>query len=47
MDTQAVNNAGNPTAPKPKPVASSPRSAAEPSTAPTPTGDTVSLSQDA
>ena len=45
MDTQAVNSAGNPTAPKPKPTASSPRSAAESSSAPT--GDTVSLSQDA
>ena len=43
MDTQAVNSAGNPTAPKPKPTASSPRSAAESSSAPT--GDTVSLSQ--
>ncbi|MFT4579295.1 MAG: putative FlaG/YvyC family protein [Nitrospinales bacterium] len=45
MDTQAVNSTGNPIAPKPKPTASSPRSAAEPSS--TPTGDTVSLSQDA
>ena len=45
MDTQAVNSTGNPTAPKPKPTASSPRSAAESSSAPT--GDTVSLSQDA
>ena len=45
MDTQAVNSTGNPTVPKPKPTASSTRSVAEPSSAPT--GDTVSLSQDA
>ena len=45
MNTQAVNSTGNPTAPKPKPIVSSPRSAPEPSSAPT--GDTVSLSQDA
>ncbi len=45
MDTQAINNAGNPTAPKPKPTASSPRSAAE--TSSVPTGDKVSLSQEA
>ena len=45
MDTQAVNSTGNPTAPKPKPTTSNPRSVAEPSSAPT--GDTVSLSQDA
>jgi uncharacterized FlaG/YvyC family protein len=44
MDTQAINSAGNPTAPKTKPTASSPRSAAESSSAPT-EGDTVSLSQ--
>ena len=43
MDTQAVNSTGNPTAPKP--TASITRSVAEPSSAPT--GDTVSLSQDA
>ena len=45
MDTQAVNSTGNPIAPKPKPTASSIRSEAAPSSAPT--GDTVSLSQDA
>ena len=45
MDTQAVNSTGNPTAPKPKPTTSNPRSVAEPSSAPT--GDTVRLSQDA
>ena len=45
MDTQAVNSTGNPTAPKPKPTASITRSVADPSSAPT--GDTVSLSQDA
>ena len=45
MDTQAVNSTGNPTAPKPKPTASITRSVAESSSAPT--GDTVSLSQDA
>ena len=45
MDTQAINSTGNPTAPKPKPTASSPRSVAEPSSAPI--RDTVSLSQDA
>ena len=45
MDTQAVNTAGNPTAPKPKPIASSPRSAADSSSAPT-EGDTVNLSKE-
>jgi uncharacterized FlaG/YvyC family protein len=45
MDTQAVNTAGNPTAPKPKPTASSPRSVADSSSAPT-KGDTVSLSKE-
>ena len=45
MDTQAINSTGNPTAPRPKPTASSTRSLAEPSSAPT--RDTVSLSQDA
>ncbi len=44
MDTQAVNNVGNPTAPKPKTTASSPRSAA--ASSPAPTGDTVSLSKE-
>ena len=46
MDTQAVNTAGNPTAPKPKPIASSPRSAANSSSAPTTEGDTVNLSKE-
>ena len=45
MDTQAVNSAGNPIAPKPKLTASDSRSLAEPSSAPT--TDTVSFSQDA
>ena len=45
MDTQAVNSAGNPTTPKLKPTASSSNSVAE--TLSAPTGDTVSLSQDA
>ena len=45
MDTQAVNSTGNPTTPKPKPTASSSRSVAAPSSAPT--GDTVNLSQEA
>ena len=45
MDTQAVNSAGNPTTPKLKPTASISNSVAEPLSAPT--GDTVSLSQDA
>jgi len=44
MDTQAVNNVGNPTAPKPKPAATSSRSEASSSTAPA--GDTVSLSSE-
>ena len=46
MDTQAVNSTGNPTALKTKATASSSRSVAEPSSAPT-GNDTVSLSQDA
>jgi hypothetical protein len=45
MDTQAVNSVGNPTAPKPKPIASSSRSAA--GSSPAPTGDKVNLSQEA
>jgi hypothetical protein len=45
MDTQTVNSAGNPIAPKPKPIASSPRSGAESSSAPA-EGDTVSLSEE-
>jgi uncharacterized FlaG/YvyC family protein len=45
MDTQAVNSAGNSIAPKPKPIASSPRSAAGSSPAPTEV-DTVSLSKE-
>jgi len=48
MDTQAVNSAGNPTAPigpKSKPIASSSNSAAQTSSAST--GDTVNLSQEA
>ncbi len=44
MDTQAVNSVGNPTAPKPKPIASSSSPAAKPSST---KGDTVSLSQEA
>ena len=44
MDTQAVSSAGNPTAPKPKPTASTPSSATGPSS--TPTRDTVSLSEE-
>jgi hypothetical protein len=45
MDTQAVNSAGNPTAPKPKPNASSSRSAVGSSPAPTRV-DTVDLSKE-
>ena len=45
MDIQAVNSAGNPTAPKPKPTEYSPRSLVDPSSAPN--GDTVNLSQEA
>lgn len=45
MDTQAVNILGNPTTLKPKPIASSSRSAA--GSSPDPTGDTVNLSQEA
>ena len=45
MDTQAVNSARNPIAPKPKPTASSPRSVAESSSAPSGV-DTVDLSKE-
>ncbi|MDC0946771.1 hypothetical protein OAS18_04550 [Nitrospinaceae bacterium] len=45
MDIQAVNSAGNPTPPKPKPTAYSPLPLADPSSAPN--GDTVNLSQEA
>jgi hypothetical protein len=45
MDTQTVNSAGNPIAPKSKPNASSPRSGAESTSALT-EGDTVSLSKE-
>ncbi len=45
MDTPAVNNVGNPTAPKPKPIASSSRSGSEASSSTPPAGDTVSLSK--
>ncbi len=45
MDTQAVNSAGNPTAPKPKPIA--PSSSPTGESSPVKTGDTVSLSQEA
>lgn len=44
MDTQAINNVGNPTAPKPRPAASSSRS--ETSSPPPPSGDTVNLSRE-
>ncbi len=43
MDTQAVNNVGNPATPKPKPTASSSRSEVS-SSSPAPSGDSVSLS---
>jgi hypothetical protein len=45
MDTQAVSSAGNPVAPKPKPIASTSRSAAGSSPAPTKV-DTVDLSKE-
>lgn len=47
MDTQAVNSAGNPTAPKPKPSSSSSGSKAVPVATPKPVGDSVDLSAQA
>ena len=45
MDTQAVNPAGNPTAPKPQSSSSSTKSSSAPD--PKPSGDSVSLSVEA
>ncbi|MBC8284117.1 MAG: flagellar protein FlaG [Nitrospinae bacterium] len=43
MDTQAINNVVNPTAPKPK--ATAPKSSSDAGASTAPTGDTVSLSK--
>jgi uncharacterized FlaG/YvyC family protein len=45
MDTQAINSAGNPIAPNPKPISSSSSRAAQSSSASN--GDTVNLSKEA